>query len=1213
MRAGATVVVSVLLLAQATRAQAPAAAGTFARAYLNVVAPAVDDPDAIARDALTALADCRSAGYAARLVGLLAGERERLQRPAELLPAVDALLAADDLHGLLLSQLRWYRYHLLLAAARPADAARVDPCAGLPRSYLCVGPFGGAADHFLGVAFAPELQPWADAAVFASEQGPRRARVAALGIAVSAPDPADPAEPRDGCYYALHRVEAANETQCYLALWSRGALEVFVNGTAVAALDPIDDGCNDHTVPVALAAGVNHVLVKTCTRDQRTFELRYVDARWRPQPGLRDVPAGAPLAPMPAAIAAALPPFPSPEQELRSALAAATAAQRIDLQLALGLTSEQFGPREEPLLQITDLVPTDPQRQLAAAVLWRRIDPVPEEIRNARARALEEAAARQLDDSCWAMLRATVGLLEEGDRREEALDRLWRAVDAGRAGPATFRLLAGVADRAKFAPERRPLLDRWRQALPNDPEPRIALARDWYRAGATAEAAAIGAEAIRLRPDLLDNLGAAWRPAIDRGDVATASELCRLAMPPELYTADAGLQPLLWQVANAQRDADPDRFAELLGQVVAHPQANAGRLRHAADQLLQRGLVAPAIAAYAAALQRAPDELRVRRTLCRLRGEPEPGSDFARFRRDGDAAIAAFTAGEREASAPATTLIDQRIVEVFADGSRLTEVHELRRLNDPSAVEQYGDASAPARADEVLLLRTIAPDGQEFVPVRIKEGYTMPRLEPGAFVEWRYRDFESAPADGALAVPEFLFASANEHLLLSELVVIQPQGAALELRSRNFAGDPERVDLGDGREARRYTVHDSLRLQQENAMPAFADLVPVVAGGRDGEAAAALRQHRHNVLAAAQPTPPIRAEVAALLEGVTDPTAQLRALHAFCQRDITPAQSRSATETLMRKKGNPTDLLLAMLRTADFELEPALCESIRQELITGEGALFYDPEAFFDDRCVRVQKPGLAPTWVFYGTPRHYPAGAVPPQRARGGALVWTDAGIEATSLPGSDEHQQHLEVQATGTLQRDGIEIEATVTMRGDEGFRAAEYFLRQPANTRRQFARQFAQGVWSGWQVQQAELDRLEAGRPVSVRATLRRRGPQADGDRLLLSMPLPSSRFLAMAGARPDRQVPMRLTSDVLLAWDLRLELGDLHLTELPPPVTLQSGPLVFVQELRREGTALVLRRRATMGAGTIAVAKLGDWMQLLQQVERAEDQSLGFRVE
>jgi hypothetical protein len=83
-----------------------------------------------------------------------------------------------------------------------------------------------------------------------------------------AADPADPARGDKGCYYALHRIDAAAVTQCYLALWSRGALEVFVNGALIAMLDPaLGDGRTNHVVPVGLAQGHNHVLIKTCSRD----------------------------------------------------------------------------------------------------------------------------------------------------------------------------------------------------------------------------------------------------------------------------------------------------------------------------------------------------------------------------------------------------------------------------------------------------------------------------------------------------------------------------------------------------------------------------------------------------------------------------------------------------------------------------------------------------------------------------------------------------------------------------------------------------------------------------------------------------------------------------------------------------------------------------------------------------------------------------------
>ena len=1212
-RAASSRVVPILVAlcagASFATAQAPAAAVTFARAYVAAVAPATDDPDALARDLLAAADRCRTTPYAAYLVQRIQGDRDELQRPAELLPPIDALLATDDAHGLLRSQLRWLRFRLLRATGAADEAARLDPARDAPRSFLCVGPFGRDEDHFAGVPFAPELQPWRDGGTFASGRDTLTPRVATLGAAQTSLDPADPHDPEDGCWYALHRVEAAQDTQCHAVLWSRGGLELFVNGERIAAVDTATgDGSRDHLVPIALARGTNHVLVKTTTADQRAFELAYADGRWLPVPGLVEVPADTPLAPPPAAITATEPPYRDGIGALQQALAAAAPTEANALRIALGFAADAWGRQDPPLEMVQQLEPTTAVERLAAARLWRALDLVPEEIRNARARAFEEAAAQELDDRHWAMLRAAVGLLEEQDRREEALDRLRAAADQGLAGPATFRLWLGVADRARFAAERQPILQRWCDALPNDPKPRVELARDWHRDGATARAAAIGAAAVRMRPDLGEHLGAAWRPALDLGDVATAADLCERVMPAALASGE-GVTPLLWRISTAQRD-DPARHQALLAELIAHPEVEVRRLRDAGQRALRRGLDDLALQAYERALVLAPDDLATWRTVRRLRGEPEPGAGFERFHHDGDAAIAAFEPGEREDGAPSTMLIDQRIVELFADGSHLIEVHELRRLNDQSGVEEHGEAADASRADEVLLLRTVTADGESFVPVRVSEQYAMPRLEPGVFVEWRYRDHMTAPADGVLRVPEFLFRSMAEHLLLSELVVIHPTGAELDLRHRNLAQEPEVIDLGDGRTALRWTVRDSLRLLPENGMPAMADLAPVVMADADGTIAGALRDHAHWLASAARPTPPIRQQVADLLAAIEDPTEQLRALHAFCQHEITPQRSRSATETLMRKKGDANTLLLAMLRAAGFTLEAARAESIREELITGEGALFYEPQNFYDMRCMRVRKDGMAPTWLFFDTPRYFPAGAVPPERAGGGALVLTDDGIVPTALPASGEHRQHITIEGSGTLSPDQIEVEVVLTLRGADGYHAADHFLRQPANARRQFARQFASQIVSGWQVKKAEIATLEPGQPVSVRATLRRRGPQEDGESLLLPMPLPPTQLLAMAGPRPDREWPMRLTNDLHFAWDLRLTLDGLAPAELPPPTTVQHGPLVYLEEVRRVGATLVLRRRATLGAGTIAVENLGDWLRLLQQVERAE--GLGLRL-
>jgi tetratricopeptide (TPR) repeat protein len=1185
----------------------------FARQYVDLTVPSADQPDQVAAACLTAVDSLRSTAYASYLVSVLQGERYQLQRPAELLPLVESLLAKDDLHGVLRSQLRWYYHRLLRAVGRFEDAAKADPVIGRPREFLCVGPFGGGEDDFANVPFAPELLPWpADSQFSGTSKKPRAIR---LPIANGRVEPVDPRDGETGCFYVLNRVVAAQELHAYVTLWVRGTAEVFVNGELVGRVDELlGDGRANHELPVAFAKGLNHIVVKTCSRDSSPFEIEYVDARWRPIVGLREVAASDPVQPAAAPVAAALPPFVDGMVQLQAALASVAGEEQQALRIALGFVANDAGLREVPLEAVEGLEPADAVLQLATARLWRRQSLVPEDRRNASARKLEEAAARTLTDEHFAMLQAAVGLLEEQDRREEALNRLWRSVEAGRAGPQTFRLLLGVAARAKFRSERARILAAWQRALPDDAMVHHELAEDCRRGGAVRRATEYGERAIRLRPDNQDYLSSVYWPLIACGDFGKAQELCDLVMPPVLEDANDRTSRLLWVMGIAGAEPDPARWLRLTDELLAEPRVSVSRLSSMAGDLLRRGHLQRAQIAYQAVLERDPDNLVVQRLLQRSMGAPEPGAVFEQFRHDGDAALVAFrktASGVDNAAvtAPATTLIEQRIVEVFADGSRYEESHELRRLNDPDGIQYYGNAEAPAAADEVLLLRTIDSKGAEFVPVRMREGYSMPRLEPGVFVEWRYRDFVQAPADGILAVDMFLFGSFADDTLLSELVIIRPKGAEMELRTRGFDKPSEVIDLGDGREALRYTVTNATRLVPDTAMPAMPELVPVVAAGHDHGIGSRLRSGARGLAGLAMPSPPIRRQVEALLAGISAPQAQLQALHDFCHEQIADADSSSATETLLKRQGDRQYLLFAMLKTAGFELQSGVWAA-PEELVEDDGALFEDARDYFSGWCVRVQKAGLSPIWMFYDAPRYSPPGWISPTRAGGLVLMHSEQGTELTRLPTVHEHVQHMRIVAVGELSAEGLEVEATLEVRGESSYRAAEHFLQQPAAQQRQFARQFAQSMFRGWQVRGAELLPLEPGSVVQVKATLRRRGLQDDGDRSLLAMPLPESRFLAAFGPRPERTMPMRLNSDVHFSWDLRLRLNGVQLAALPESLTVEHGPLVYLQEARHDGDALVIKRRATMGAGRIPVTGLPAWSRALERLERIENQSLEF---
>lgn len=1207
------------LLAQAATAPAPAMlsvttgeALSFANQYVAMRASATDSPDETAKACLAFVDRHRSSPLAAWLVSLLRSQRNLVQRPSELLPTLAALIEKPDLHGQVRNALRRHYHSMLRAAGRFEDAAKADPMNGHAREFLCVGPFGGDDDDFVGVPFAPELVGWpADSRFDGAIAEPRAVRIAVGGSIV---EPVDPRDSRTGCFYTLHRVVAEEQIQCYLLLSIRGAAEVFVNGVSVGRPDEqLGDGRRQHEIPIALAAGMNHVVVKGGQRDNSSFYFDYVDANWSLVKGLREVAAKDAVQPAAAAIAASSLPIVDAVVLLKAAVAEAQGEQQKCLRLALGFVAEDLGLREELLEAVEDLQPIDATLQLAAAALWRRQKLVPEDRRNANARKLEEAAARQLNDEHFAMLRAAVGLLAEQDRREEALARLWGAVEAGRAGPQTFRLLLGVASRAKFLAERPRILAAWRKALPRDPGVYRELALDCRSGGASRRAAEFAERAVRLRPDISKNLNLAYWPLIAAGEFDRVQELCDLVFPTVLADATDRTSRILWDIGVAAARPDPTQWLQLTDELLAHPRASAQRLLRTADSLMRRGHLERAQRAYQAVLERDPDDLKVQRLLQRSSGSPEPGHAFTQFRHDGDTALAAFRADAEvsgDSDSPATTLIDQRIVELFADGSRYQETHELRRLNDPDGVAMYGSAEAPGAADEVLLLRTIDAKGNEFVPVRIQQGYSMPRLEPGVFVEWRFRNHVSAPADGSMVVDEFLFGSFADNIVLCELVVIRPKGAAMELRMRQFETPTEIVDLGDGREALRFTRKNLTRLVPDTAMPALAEMVPVVVAGKDRTIGSTLRTAARRLAILTMPTPPIRREVQKLLAGIDEPQAQLRALHTFCHEQIAGAQSQSATETLLKRQGSRQPLLFAMLRVAGFELRAALCQSARDELYEADGALFQDANYFFTEWCVRVETKGFPPIWLFFDAPRYSPPGWVSPTRTGSAVLVHTDSGTEMSRLPTGEQHVRHMRITGVGQLTPKTLEVEAKLELLGEDAYRAAEHFLQQPAAAQRQFARQFAGRLFQGWQVRSAKLLPLKPGGTVLVEATVRRRGLQPDGERSLLAMPIPEGNFLAAFGPRPERIMPMRLTSDVHMSWDLRLRLDGVQIAAVPESLAIEHGPLVYLQELRRDGDSLVLKRRATMRPGLIPVASLPVWSTTLERLKRAESQSLQF---
>ena len=1192
-----------LTLAAPVRAQDETQA--LAAAIVRSLAPSADDPDATARDLVTtALAHPRSPGSS-----FLIEEAGYLVRWLQDPKSLRELLLADGAprqHGLLAhtcADLRWTLDRAILGL----DRAGPPPPANYATQLLVAGPFGDSGDHFAGVPFAPELRfpalgselpgryTVARVRVVERQRESRQFRLGPVG------------RPRPGCYYGLHRIAASADTDAFLVVVHEEDHQIFVDDTEVLRVEEqLGTEPQYHCVGLHLPAGEHQVLVKTCSNHDDQLSLRWLDAEGNSPAGLREVAAGEPLAAVQKRATPNQQTFLSPREVFgRAARAeAAPAAVRIaalhraqrdgDHDLAVGLAELL---RKDP--------PREPGEALAFARLLRSVR-LPDELRKAEARALEERAVASLPAEHHTARLAKASLLDEQDQREQALRLL---AESRPGGPETFSRRLALVRKLHFDAEVVPLLQAWAAACPRDPRPLVALASE---GGAARDARAVlgwQRQALAVRPDQPGLLQQTFRTALDLGEYEAAAELLRSIAP--CFGAAPTVSHLRGELDLARQQGLP-AVPELMHAIAAHPDVDADTLLQLATLWAKSNDPTQTVACLRRSLEIDPDQSQVRAWLAQLaEGQPDD-AEFARFRADVDAMRTAFQPGERERGASTTLLFDQRIVAFRPDGSWLAESHELRRINDHAGVEAFRSASSLAGASEVLLVRTIGVDGRSYVPHRVEGEYAMQRLEPGAFVEWRYRERGGAPDAAPLSTPAFYFGSTDEPCQRSELVLILPKGGPGELRTRgelrthDFDAPTATHDLPDGRKALVYTRTDIKALPQEQHLPPPSELLPFVEFGEDTPPFATLREHSTQFFGRTRPLSPIAAAAAQIFAGLTDDRARLDAAWAWCQKTIEKGPADTAVDVLLRKKGSRFLLTVALLRTAQFDVVPMACAEARPELGPGADSLFANTE--------HISVPGALVTLgngervhLFVDTPRHWPLGAVPAGRAGSRAYVLRGDDIEDITLPGSADAVQTLHVRGEATVAGNDVQLHATAEVGDVQGFDLADRTRELKESVQKLAARQIAEQLFPDWRVDSAQI--VSGTGPFRLEAKLTRTGVQARGEGFVVPLPMPPGRYVATYGDRNGRTLPYHLPADMITDWQIDFAPGpELQFVAVPEPVSIQQAMLAYELTCTRHGDRLRFSRSVRMHAGTLPAAKFAGWLRALGNADRADQCSI-----
>ncbi|MEY4674109.1 MAG: hypothetical protein RL148_1893 [Planctomycetota bacterium] len=1199
-----TLVAGALVLAQQQQPDTEA----VARALVTSLAPERDDPDAAIRSLVeTALA--RGDKLGALLLREAIARTDALQSPAQLL----ALLPAEPAPAI---RLPVAHLRLRLQAAAGVTGPLVDPWAGDASSLLVVGPFGDHGDHWNHVPFPPEARFPRLGEALAGRGRTVTARVLVRETLQRTVNLTDPKLVLSGCWYALHRVRTDNpvvgfaEVEC-----ANGAFELFVNGRIVASVDPaLTPGTHARHAPVRFLPGENHVVLKTCTNGAHVVALRYVGADGGRLDGLVEVDASAEPAPHVAPDDAGAPVW---DDGLAALL---TASQSSEWALAAAAAVAQRLDREEDLLALADIATSaqvrEPQPALVLAGVLRAASDLPEEQRRARAAQLEELALAALPTHHHAAVRARVRQLEDADQREQAVRLLRAQAEAGHAGPATYSSWQAALRRLRFTAEEQPLLAAWAAACPGDPRPRGMTANLLASQGNARGAVAQLRAALAARPDHEPAAQSLFQMALDCQDEALAREALDAWFPANRFPGEPPLQLLMARAALARRLGDEASLRSALEALGASPAADADIQRALGERLLQLGDDAAALAAWDRSLALRGDQFGLRAVVAGVAGPEDPWAHFARFRRDGLAAARAHQSGPQDASAPTTAVLDQMIVEVFPDGSQVQEVHMVRRVNDLAGVEATKDAREAAAADELLLIRTLGTDGTTATPVRLDEGFSMTRLEPGAFVEFRYRNHRASTRPDPQQPLTFLFRSEDEPYGLSELVLVLHEDSPGELRTRGLDAPSEELDLGDGRRALVFRAEKVDRLPTERATPPVQELVPVAGWGEDGAMGAVARASRRALVRATRPSLQVRRTTEEALAGVEDPAAKVLALHEHCHREVRDGSSSSPTETVLRGQGDRFGLFVSMLRAAGIPHRLGFAEGEREELGSGEAPLF-DQDDPFQVPCAVVPVPGREPLWFFADAPRYYPAGWVQGSRFGARALLCDEDGFELVRVPQSAEAwSQSFTARGTATVgNRGNVTLDVEVSFAGAAGFGIADALRERPADEQKQISRQVAQQLLPGWQLSLAEARDLEpVGKPVvfRVRATRRALQQAADG-KTLLQLPLPRGSYVPSFGDRSKRTLPMRLPAELHARWEVELVTGpDLEVANLPGAVVVSEGTFDYGLVVRPGAKGLRIERTFSLRPTTIPPQRFGDWMRALAAADRGDETVVELRA-
>jgi len=556
--------------------------------------------------------------------------------------------------------------------------------------------------------------------------------------------------------------------------------------------------------------------------------------------------------------------------------------------------------------------------------------------------------------------------------------------------------------------------------------------------------------------------------------------------------------------------------------------------------------------------------------------------------------------------------LDHMITRVYRDGSSMSRIHQVVKILDKAAVQDYGRIQIPGRIE---ILRTITPDGRVFEPTDAEESgaFNMPGVDAGSLVEMCFSLFEPNTLGRPFESGAFYFQDADgkQPFLFSRYVVVLPEKMDIveelkhpEMFEREVTQrGPDRVCV--------YTARNTPVVEPEILMPPREEAFPninFVQYRSPVEIAQILADlHYPDIIV----TEEIREKAAGVTAKATDDLDAARRLYAFVNDHVKNDEGpQKAVDVLLEARGDRASLFMALLAAADIDFDALRCG-----LNPGYLSVPVDWEKLdlniFARELIRIHARETGETALVSMQSRMTPFGEIPHFLFGAPATKVTGFPEAIETIPGGDPvAHMEIDIDIDVTIKGEDAEITGTLVFPGFGRSSIQEQMQRLETSRRRQaFEYNLMRSIYPGASLIDLDISGIDdaGARPTFTFKLLARSFVQTIGNKTACKL-LPRPPDLTRAFVRkPDRQYPMMRRGNTSYRFAMNVDLaGAYTLKRLPPSIVKRRFFLNYALLTRTTEKGFRVEQAMDFIPGDVPAEKYSGLIDVLTAIdERAEE--------